>query len=111
MYVGRFTFDLCIHKHWLLLTCVYHLLCMYVASGMLCKSESPQLHFSKPTMDKGEKHWPRWKCLTADVRDGNETLTHVKDHHVKTTKKDLPYYAVEGLYTSCIFHILLLFLI
>lgn len=31
------------------------------------------------------KEWP--KCFTADVRDGNEALTHVTDHRVKLNYK------------------------
>lgn len=77
---------------------------MTVAIGMLCISKSPQLHFSK--LNNGEsscagKLGLRWKCFTADVRDGNEALMHVKDRHVKDNnkKKKSPQIVLwEGLY-------------
>lgn len=70
---------------------------MSPAMGMMCISKSPQLFFSKlynTGSSCGDKQWLRWKCLTADVTDGNDALTHVKDHHVK----EPPDRAVRGLY-------------
>lgn len=77
---------------------VFHLLCMYVASGMMCISETRNYTSLNYTIDKAHME-------TNIGCDGNasQLMWGMVIIMSRQQKKDLPHCAVEGLYTSCIF--------